>query len=92
MSPRRLIIHRTGGLLHGLGLFRWLHRRRLPDAISVVMYHGLLRAPLPVADWCFLQVDRFAAQMEYLTRHFRVMHLEEALDPGVRGPTDPSLA
>lgn len=91
MSPRRLIIHRTGGLLHGVGLFRWLHHRRLPDAISVVMYHGLLDVPLPVRDWCFLHVDRFAAQMEYLERHFRVMHLEEALDPS-RPPAERPVA
>jgi peptidoglycan/xylan/chitin deacetylase (PgdA/CDA1 family) len=42
------------------------------------MYHGLLRSPLPVPDWCFLEADRFEQQMDYLVRHFDVVHLEHA--------------
>jgi peptidoglycan/xylan/chitin deacetylase (PgdA/CDA1 family) len=42
------------------------------------MYHGLVPAPLPVSDWCFLTVERFKRQMEYLARHFEVVHLEDA--------------
>jgi succinoglycan biosynthesis protein ExoM len=91
MSPRRMLFQSAGGLLHGLGLFRWLHRRRLPNAVSVVMYHGLVREPLPVPDWCFVSADCFESQVEYLARHFRVLHLEEALDPA-RPPADRPVA
>lgn len=82
MSARRAIIDRARWVLHALGVFRRLHRLRLPDTVSVVMYHGLVRSPLPVTDWCFVPVERFTGQMEYLARHFHVMHIEEAFDPG----------
>jgi peptidoglycan/xylan/chitin deacetylase (PgdA/CDA1 family) len=68
----------AGGVLHTLGTFRFLHSRLLPSRVSVLMYHGFLRSPLPVPDWCFLQADRFEQQMEYLVRHFDVVHLEDA--------------
>ncbi|HLN48783.1 MAG TPA: polysaccharide deacetylase family protein, partial [Steroidobacteraceae bacterium] len=76
---RRLALHTAGALLHGTGALRFVHRRLMPDNISILMYHGLTDGPLPVADACFVRVERFAAQMEYLCAHFEVVHLEEAL-------------
>jgi peptidoglycan/xylan/chitin deacetylase (PgdA/CDA1 family) len=63
------------------GAFRRLHRWAFPDAVSVLSYHGLVDPQLPVPDRCFMPVERFAAQMEYLARHFTVLHLEEAFAP-----------
>jgi peptidoglycan/xylan/chitin deacetylase (PgdA/CDA1 family) len=74
----------AGGILHSLGAFRFLHARLLPNTVSVLMYHGLIRSPLPVRDWCFLRVERFERQMEYLVRHFDVVHLEDAFATDIR--------
>jgi len=72
----------AGHALHSVGAFRLLHRWLVPDRVSVLTYHGLVRDPLPVRDWCFLPVARFEAQMAYLERHFDVVHLEDAFAPG----------
>jgi peptidoglycan/xylan/chitin deacetylase (PgdA/CDA1 family) len=74
----------AGGVLHSFGTFRFLHERLLPGTVSVLMYHGLIRYPLPVRDWCFLQLERFERQMEYLVRHFEVVHLEDAFASDAR--------
>jgi len=81
MRIRRTAVHLAGGVLHSMGAFRFLHARFLPSAVSVLMYHGLVRSPLPVGDWCFLAVEQFERQMEYLVRHFKVVHLEDAFAP-----------
>lgn len=67
--------------LHAQTAVRQLHRWLMPDAVSVVAYHGLVDARLPVLDPCFLPLDRFERQMEYLARNFAVLHLEEAFSP-----------
>lgn len=78
MHVPRVVRYLAGGVLHSLGTFRSLHARLLPNTVSVLMYHGLVPAPLPVSDWCFVTVERFKRQMEYLARHFEVVHLEDA--------------
>lgn len=75
-------VYLAGRVVHSLGAFRLMHRWLVPGKVSVLMYHGLVREPLPVRDWCFLPVARFEEQMEYLKRHFEVVHLEEAFTPG----------
>lgn len=43
------------------------------------MYHGVVPSPLEVPDWCFIEKRYFSAQMEYLSRHFRVISLAQAI-------------
>lgn len=78
MRVTRTARYLVGRILHSSGAFRFLHARLLPNTVSVLMYHGLIRSPLPVRDWCFLRVEQFERQMEYLVRHFEVVHLEDA--------------
>jgi peptidoglycan/xylan/chitin deacetylase (PgdA/CDA1 family) len=78
-------------LLHSTGVLRRFHRRSLPGAVTVVTYHGLLQAPLSAPDSCFLQLRHFTEQMEYLARHFQVLHIEEAFGPDPH-PTDRPVA
>jgi len=40
----------------------------------------LLDDPLPVGEDCFLPLRQFERQMEYLARHFEVLHLEDAFE------------
>jgi hypothetical protein len=44
------------------------------------MYHGIVRAPLPVYDWCFADESSFHSQMKYIKRHFEVISLSEAVE------------
>lgn len=84
-------VYFAGRVLHSLHAFRLMHRWLVPGKISVLMYHGLVREPLPVPDWCFQPLVRFEEQMEYLTRNFEVVHLEDAFAPG-RAPSRRPLA
>ena len=84
-------VYFAGRVLHSLHAFRLMHRWLVPGKISVLMYHGLVREPLPVPDWCFQPLVRFEEQMEYLTRNFEVVHLEDAFAPG-RAPSKRPLA
>jgi peptidoglycan/xylan/chitin deacetylase (PgdA/CDA1 family) len=69
----------AGRVMHRAGVFRFLHGRMLPGNVSVITYHGLIGAPLPIRDGCFLHVSNFRQQMEYLSKNFEMLHVEEAL-------------
>jgi peptidoglycan/xylan/chitin deacetylase (PgdA/CDA1 family) len=73
------LIYRIAAAPGARSLIRQLHRRLLPDAITAVLYHGVIDRPLPVPSPLFLPVERFARHMEYLARHFTILHVEEAL-------------
>jgi peptidoglycan/xylan/chitin deacetylase (PgdA/CDA1 family) len=47
--------------------------------VTILMYHGVVRSPLKLADWCFLGEDSFRAQLRYLKEHFEVIALSEAV-------------
>jgi peptidoglycan/xylan/chitin deacetylase (PgdA/CDA1 family) len=46
--------------------------------VAILMYHGVVRTPLDVPDWCFLSERDFSRQMQYLRRNFKVVSLAEA--------------
>ncbi|HEY3266055.1 MAG TPA: polysaccharide deacetylase family protein [Armatimonadota bacterium] len=62
-----------------LGIPRRLHRARFSDRLTILMYHGVVRSPLPIEDWCFLQEAAFREQMHYLKAHFDVLPLSDAV-------------
>jgi hypothetical protein len=61
----------AGDALHATGVFRLLHRVMLPRKMSVLAYHGLTRAALPVPHPSFVRVDRLARHMEVPSAAFR---------------------
>lgn len=91
MSLRTMSARANECVLHTAGAFRLLHKTLMPGRVSILTYHSLIGSPLPVPDWCLLPIDRFEEQMEYLARHFDVLHVEDALSPG-RRPSDRPVA
>lgn len=79
----------VGRALHAAGALRLLHEKMYPESVSILMYHGLVDAPLPMPQRCFLSLERFARQMEYLARHCEVVHLEDAFAAARRRPSRP---
>jgi peptidoglycan/xylan/chitin deacetylase (PgdA/CDA1 family) len=67
--PRRLLL--ASGLPE---LTRRLWRR---DRLGVLMYHGVVGAPLPFDDWCFLAEAEFRWQVEWLARRCEIVPLVE---------------
>ncbi|HZF20096.1 MAG TPA: polysaccharide deacetylase family protein [Burkholderiales bacterium] len=59
------------------GAPRVFQRIFAPDGIAVLMYHAVVREPLPVSDWCFLEEKVFHDQMTYLKKHCRIVPLRE---------------
>lgn len=55
----------------------FIQKKFFNDHINIVMYHGVLRKPLPVYDWGFIDEGIFRNQMRYLKRHFEVIRLSE---------------
>lgn len=78
-------------LLSSAGLPSLLQRVVAPHSIAVLAYHGVIGAPLPFQDWCFIDIASFRRQMAYLRDHFHVASLSEAVamikSGEVPGPT-----
>jgi len=64
-------------------------RRLRSQEIAIVMYHGVTDRPLPVFNWCQLDADEFARQVDFLADHYTVLHLEEVIERLHRGETLP---
>jgi peptidoglycan/xylan/chitin deacetylase (PgdA/CDA1 family) len=54
----------------------WKPRR---DHLTILMYHGILEAPLPIPHPCFVEAGRLRGQLETLSRLFSIRPLEEAV-------------
>lgn len=48
-----------------------------PEGVAVLMYHAVVERPLPVPDWCFLDVEAFRQQLAYLADACQVIHLRD---------------
>ena len=62
------------------GAPRLLHERLFPQKVTIVTYHAVVRSPLPIYDWCFLDESSFRNQMLYLKKHFNVLPLSTAVE------------
>ena len=62
-------------------LFRFTNRKR----IAIVMYHGILKEDMPVGCWWQVPYREFKWQLEYLKKHYTVMHLQEVMQKIQRG-------
>jgi peptidoglycan/xylan/chitin deacetylase (PgdA/CDA1 family) len=60
-------------------------RRLRSRSIAVLAYHGLVREPLPVFNWCQLSVDEFEKQIDFLSREYVVLPLTEIIERIGRG-------
>jgi peptidoglycan/xylan/chitin deacetylase (PgdA/CDA1 family) len=67
------------------------HRLAYRDELTIIMYHGIIRSPLVVTDWCFVDENSFSTQIEYLKKHFEIISLSEAVERmrsgGIKRPT-----
>ncbi len=59
------------------GVPRLLQRIFVRDGIAILMYHAVIKEPLTVPDWCFVQESSFQEQMAYLKNHCHVIPLKE---------------
>ena len=55
------------------------HNLAYQDELTVIMYHGIIKDPLMVHDWCFVDEHSFHMQIEYLRKHFEIISLSEAV-------------
>lgn len=52
----------------------------MKNEIKILMYHGIIKKPLDVRDWCFLDESSFIKQAKFLKQHFDIISLSEAVD------------
>lgn len=62
-----------------------LHSFAYQDQLTMVMYHGIIKDPLVVGDWCFVDEHSFRLQMEYFKRYFEIVSLSEGVRRMGRG-------
>ena len=58
--------------------------------VLILMYHAVVKKPLKVFDWCFIQENEFEAQVSYLKSRFDIVPLADIptlLHEDVRRPT-----
>jgi peptidoglycan/xylan/chitin deacetylase (PgdA/CDA1 family) len=67
------------------GIAELFHRLAYRDQLTVIMYHGIIKEPLIIEDWCFVDEHSFRLQMEYLKRYFEIVSLSEAVGRMGRG-------
>jgi peptidoglycan/xylan/chitin deacetylase (PgdA/CDA1 family) len=59
---------------------RLLHRHFFPQKLTIITYHAVVRTPLRIYDWCFLDEESFRQQLTYLQKHFEVVSLAAAVE------------
>ncbi len=45
--------------------------------VTILAYHGITEAPLPVADWCFITRSQFESQLDFLASRYPVVPLRD---------------
>jgi peptidoglycan/xylan/chitin deacetylase (PgdA/CDA1 family) len=56
------------------------HSLAYQDEVTVIMYHGIIKDPLMVNEWCFVDEHSFRTQIAYLKKHFEIISLSEAVE------------
>ncbi|MBZ5538259.1 MAG: polysaccharide deacetylase family protein [Acidobacteriia bacterium] len=62
-----------------------LSRQRGPHDILVLMYHEVLKDAEEIEAWTVVRESAFREQMEYLSHHYKIVALDEALQ-GMNSP------
>jgi len=55
-------------------------RRARSRLLAIPMYHGVVLEPLPVFNWCQLELSRFEEQIKFLASEYRVLPLQEVVN------------
>ena len=67
------------------------HSLAYQDELTVIMYHGIIKDPLMVNEWCFVDEHSFRVQIAYLKKHFEIISISEAVERmrsgGIKRPT-----
>ena len=67
------------------------HSLAYQDELTVIMYHGIIKDPLMLNEWCFVDEHSFRMQIAYLKKHFEIITLSEAVERmrsgGIKRPT-----
>jgi peptidoglycan/xylan/chitin deacetylase (PgdA/CDA1 family) len=59
-----------------------------PPPLVILMYHAVIKSPLAVPDWCFLNARIFQEQMEAIADTGRVRRLSAAVEQMAKGSVD----
>jgi peptidoglycan/xylan/chitin deacetylase (PgdA/CDA1 family) len=74
-------IHNLGSkLIAKTKIPQLFHKLAYRHELTIIMYHGIIRSPLVVSDWCFVDEHSFHAQIDYLKKHFEIIALSEAVE------------
>ncbi|HVZ21955.1 MAG TPA: polysaccharide deacetylase family protein [Vicinamibacterales bacterium] len=75
-----------------MGFWRRLHRLTSRGQVMILTYHAVVRQPLGVPDACFLAEHSFIEQLEYLSRRFEFVRLQDVTACLRRGTIERPMA
>ena len=55
-------------------------RRARSRLLAIPMYHGVVQEPLPVFNWCQLELSHFEEQIKFLALEYQVLSLREVVN------------
>ncbi len=64
---------------------RWVHKTIFKNRLVIVMYHMIVPAPFSFPDWCIVDLSSFRKQLLYLSAHFDLLPLSEAVEKCLQG-------
>ena len=76
----RSAFHRALALPHKIPGYLRVVQQLQPRSAAIVMYHGVVREPLPVFHWSHLSAARFEEQIDFLSKNYAVIPLRELLE------------
>jgi peptidoglycan/xylan/chitin deacetylase (PgdA/CDA1 family) len=67
-------------------------RGTLSGMLAIPMYHGVVTEPLPVSNWCQLELSKFEEQIKFIAQEYQVMGLRDVVNRISRGLPLPDRA
>jgi len=49
------------------------------NKLTILMYHGVVKEPLRIQDWCFIDQQNFTRQMQYIKANYDILPLSQAV-------------
>lgn len=72
-------------LLAGVPSPQHLKRIIFRNCFIILMYHTISRKSYSFSDWCIIDSASFKRQMQYLVKHFDILHLRDAVEMCING-------
>ncbi len=72
-------------LLNGISPPKTINKLIFRNRLLILMYHTVSLVPFNFQDWCVVDAAIFKKQLQYLSKHFDLLHLHDAVEKFEKG-------